>query len=246
VPAPKELPERIDAVLEVVHLVFSTGHTAPSGASLVRTDLTSRALQLARMLHELLPTDPGVAGLLAHILLSDSRRDTRTSKEGTLVLLADQDRSRWDHEAIEEGIALVRESLTHRPPSRYALMAAIGAVHAEAPSFSETDWKEIVAIYDVLLLTWPSPVVALNRAVAVGFSEGPAAGLTALEELSGDPFLAQYTYYECARADFLYRIGRTDQALASYEFALELSENEVERAFIEHRCRSIQKEVNAQ
>ena len=124
-------------------------------------------------------------------------------------------------------------------------MAAIAAVHAEAPSFSETDWKEIVSMYELLLLTWPSPVVALNRAVAVGFAEGPLAGLAMLDELSGDPFLAHYTYYECARADFLFRIGRTNEALASYEFALELSENEVERAFIERRCRSIKAEVEA-
>ncbi len=245
VPAAKELPDRIDAVLDVVHLVFTTGHTAPSGADLVRDDLTTRALQLARMLRELLPQDPGVAGLLALILLTDSRRTTRTSSDGGLVLLSDQDRSQWDREAIDEGIGLVRESLRHRPPSRFALMAAIAAVHAEAPSFSETDWKEIVSMYELLLLTWPSPVVALNRAVAVGFAEGPLAGLAMLDELSGDPFLAHYTYYECARADFLFRIGRTNEALASYEFALELSENEVERAFIERRCRSIKAEVEA-
>jgi RNA polymerase sigma-70 factor (ECF subfamily) len=242
VPVTGELPERIDAVLDVVHLVFTTGHTAPSGSDLVRDDLTSRALQLARMLRDLLPNDPGVAGLLALILLSDARRGTRTTDAGALVLLEDQDRSKWDHESIREGIALVRESLAHRPPSRFALMAAIAAVHAEAPSFSETDWGEIVAIYDVLVLTWPSPVVALNRAIAVGFAEGPLAGLSALDELSSDPFLAHYTYYESARANFLWRLGHRERAVASYELSLQLTDNEVERAFLRQRLDSIEQE----
>ena len=239
VPAAAELSERVDAVLDVVHLVFTTGHTAPSGGQLVREDLTSRALQLARMLRELLPDNPGVSGLLALLLLSDARRHARLSLDGTLILLEDQDRSKWDHDAIEEGISLVRESLTHRPPSRFALMAAIAAVHAEASSFSETDWGEIVAIYDVLRFTWPSPVVALNRAVAVGFARGPQAGLAALDELSGDPFLAQYAYFASARADFLARIGNREQACASYELALQVSENEVERKFLRERLAAL-------
>jgi len=192
-------------------------------------------LQLARMLRELLTDDPGIAGLLALIVLSDARRNTRTSDNGTLVLLEDQDRTKWDYESIREGISLVRESLSHRPPTRFALMAAIAAVHAESPSFSETDWKEIVSIYDLLLLTWPSPVVALNRAVAVGFAEGHLAGLSALDDLSGDPFLAHYTYYESARADFLYRLGEHEQAIASYKLAMQMSENEVEREFLRGR-----------
>lgn len=235
VPASAELPERIEAVLDVVHLVFTTGHTAPSGSSLVRDDLTSRALQLARMLRELLADDPSVAGLLALILLSDARRTTRTSSDGSIILLEDQDRSLWDHELIREGIALVRESLARRPPSRFALMAAIAAVHAEATTFSETDWGEIVSIYDLLLLTWPSPVVALNRAVAVGFADGPFAGLAALDELSSDPFLAHYAYYESARADFLHRLGLAEEAVRSYELALQLTDNEVERMFLQGR-----------
>ncbi len=242
VPSADELPDRIEAVLDVVHLVFTTGHTAPSGSSLVRDDLTSRALQLARMLRELLTSDPGVAGLLALILLSDARRTSRTSETGALVLLEDQDRSKWDHESILEGIGLVRESLTHRPPTRFSLMAAIAAVHAEAPSFSETDWGEIVSIYDLLLLTWPSPVVALNRAVAIGFAEGPLAGLSALDELSSDPFLAHYTYYESARADFFYRLGHCERAVASYELALLLTDNAVERSFLQQRLDDISSE----
>ncbi len=245
VPAASELPERIDVVLDVVHLVFSTGHTAPSGERLVREDLTSRAIQLAKMLRELLPDNPGVAGLLALMLLSDARRDARTSSDGALILLEDQDRSRWDHEAIREGIGLVRESLTYRPPSRFALMAAIAAVHAQAPSFSQTDWGEIVSIYDILLDTWPSPVVALNRAVAVGFAHGPRAGLAALDELAGDPFLAQYTYFESARADFLVRVGEHENAVASYEIALRLSENEVERSFLQERINTLTGAVTA-
>jgi len=235
VPDAAELPDRIEAVLEVVHLVFTTGHTAPSGTSLVRDDLTSRALQLARMLRDLLPEDAGVAGLLALILLSDARRNARVTQAGSLVLLEDQDREKWDHDFIREGIGLVREALTHRPPTRFTLMAAIAAVHAEAPSFSETDWGEIVAIYDLLVFTWPSPVVALNRAVAIGFADGPLAGLMALDELSGDPFLAHYTYYESARADFHSRLGHREQAFASYELALQLTNNAVEREFLQER-----------
>jgi RNA polymerase sigma-70 factor (ECF subfamily) len=239
VPASEELPDRIDAVLEVVHLLFTTGHTAPSGSVLVRLDLTDRALQLARMLRVLLPTDAGVAGLLALIILSDARRDARTSPEGALILLGDQDRSKWNQHSIHEGISLVRESLIHRPPSRYSLMAAIAAVHAEAPSLSETDWHEIVGIYDLLILTWPSPVVALNRAVAVGFAEGASAGLAALDELSGDPFLLHYGYYASARADFLARLGRLDEARDAYRIALRESENDVERQFLRKKLDSL-------
>src|SRR5258708_7655422 len=173
VPPAEELPERVDAVLTVVNLLFTTGHTAPVGDGLVRRDLVERALDLSRMLRVLLPADPGVAGLLALILLTDARRTTRVAEDGSLVLLKDQDRTRWDTNAIIEGIALVRDALRCRPPGRFALMAAIAAVHSEALSWQDTDWREIVSLYDLLVQLWPSPVVALNRAVAVGQAEGP-------------------------------------------------------------------------
>jgi len=235
VPPVEELPSRIDAVLTVVHLLFTTGHTAPAGSDLVRWDLVERALDLARILRVLLPDDADVAGLLALILLTDARRATRLGDDGHLVLLADQDRAEWDHAAIGEGIPLVREALRRRPPGRFALMAAIAAVHAEAPSWNATDWREIVGLYDLLVEIWPSPVVALNRAVAVGLAEGPSAGLIALDALATEPLLSTYSYLASARADFLRRLGRTDEARIAYGEALLLSENEVERTFLAER-----------
>ena len=239
VPPAAELPERVDAVLDVVHLLFTTGHTAPSGADLVRRDLVERAIDLARMLRVLLPDDADVAGLLALVLLTDARRETRTADDGRLLLLEEQDRSRWDRSEISEGVALVRAALRRRPPGRFALQAAIAAVHAEAPSWEATDWREIVALYDVLRTVWPSPVVALNRAVALGMADGPAAGLAALDELGTEPQLAGYGYLAAARADFLRRLGRLDEARTSYEEALLLTENAVERAFLERRLTEV-------
>jgi RNA polymerase sigma-70 factor (ECF subfamily) len=232
VPPLAELPERIDAATTVVHLLFTTGHTAPVGADLVRRDLVERARHLARVLRTLLPDNTEVAGLLALIVLTDVRRPTRTDVGGHLVLLSDQDRSVWDPGAIAEGVALAREALSRRPPSRFALMAAIAAVHAEAPSWEATDWSEIVALYDLLIPVWPSPIVALNRAVAVGFAEGPEAGLGALERLATEPLLASYSYMAAARADFLRRLGRLAEARLAYEEALLLNENSVEREFL--------------
>jgi RNA polymerase sigma-70 factor (ECF subfamily) len=232
VPATSELPERIDAVLTVVHLLFTLGHTAPVGADLIRRDLVERALDLARMLRTLLPTDSDVAGLLALVILTDARRATRVATDGRLLLLEEQDRSQWDHGAIAEGAALVREALRRRPPGRFALQAAIAAVHAEAPSWSDTDWREIVALYDVLVQVWPSPVVTLNRAVAVGMRDGPAAGLEALSVLSDEPQLAGYSYLPAARADFLRRLGRAEEARTAYAEALRLTDNAVEREFL--------------
>jgi predicted RNA polymerase sigma factor len=180
-----------------------------------------------------------VAGLLALILLTDSRRATRVDSQGHLVLLEDQDRAGWDRAAITEGIALVRRSLLGRPPGRYPLMAAIAAVHAEAPTFDATDWAAIVELYDLLLQVWPSPVVALNRAVAVGFADGPDAGLAELDSLSAEPILASYTYLAAARADFLRRLGRTGEARLAYQEALMLTENSVERTYLNRRLQEL-------
>ncbi|MDQ6839573.1 MAG: sigma-70 family RNA polymerase sigma factor [Actinomycetota bacterium] len=239
VPSVDELPTRIDAVLSVVHLIFTTGHTAPAGADLVRQDLVERALELARTLASLLTDDAHVAGLLALILLTDARRAARLDERGVLVLLADQDRAAWDRAAITEGVGLVRRALACRPPGRFALMAAIAAVHAQSPSWEATDWSEIVGLYDLLVQIWPSPVVALNRAVAVGLAAGPEAGLAALDALATEPILAGYSYLAASRADFLRRLGHTAEARLAYEEAHLLSDNDVERAFLAGRLRQL-------
>jgi RNA polymerase sigma-70 factor (ECF subfamily) len=233
VPPAEDLPARLDAVLAAIHLVFTTGHSAPSGDQLVRHDLVARSLDLARMLRTLLP-GPEVTGLVALILLADARRETRVDAAGRFVLLADQDRSRWDRRRIEQARALVREALTG-DPGRYALQAAVAAVHAEAPSYEQTDWREIVGLYDLLLRRWPSPVVRLNRAVAVGMAAGPQAGLDALDPLGVEPALATYGYLPVARAELLRRLGRYEEARTSYEEALLLTENTVERRFLTER-----------
>ena len=239
VPPVDELPERVEAVLDVIHLLFSTGHSSPVGPDLVRRDLVERALDLARMLRMLLPADADVTGLLALMLLTDARRATRVGADGSLLLLDEQDRSQWDRPQIDAGIALVREALRRRPPGRFALQAAIAAVHADAARFEDTDWREIVALYDLLLQVWPSPVVALNRAVAVGMAGGPVAGIRALDELRDEPALVTYPYYAAARADFLRRLGQVEAARTAYEEALLLTANEVERAFLERRLREL-------
>jgi RNA polymerase sigma-70 factor (ECF subfamily) len=235
VPSAADIPDRVATVCEVVHLLFTTGHTAPDGEALVRRELTERALDLARLLRGLLPTDPDVAGLLALLLLTDARRAARTDAEGRLLLLSDQDRSAWDRGAIDEGLALVRFALARRPTGRYALMAAIAAVHDAAPHFQATDWAAIVRLYDTLHAVWPSPVVALNRAVAVGFADGPAAGLAALDVLADEPQLAGYGYLAAARADFLRRLERTAEARQAYREALALTSNLTERQFLAER-----------
>jgi RNA polymerase sigma-70 factor, ECF subfamily len=239
VPTTEELPARIDAVLTVMHVVFTTGHTAPRGDELTRRDLVERALDLARMLRMLLPADADVAGLLGLILLTDARREARVDSDAALVVLADQDRTRWDRAAIVEGVALVHEALRHRPPGRFALMAAIAAVHDEAPTWGDTDWREIVALYGLLVQIWPSPVVALNRAVAIGFADGPDAGLAALDALADEPQLAGYSYLAASRAEFLTRLGRPDEARSAFAEALLLTENTVERAFLCSRLGSV-------
>jgi RNA polymerase sigma factor (sigma-70 family) len=240
VPAPEELPDRVASVCEVVHLLFTTGHAAPAGAELIRRDLVERALDLVRMMRTLLPTNADIAGLLALILLTDARRDARLDEHGQLVLLADQTRARWNHDAITEGVALVHEALRRRPPGRFALMAAIAAVHDEAESWDTTDWHEIVGLYDLLLALWPSPVVALNRGVALGFAHGPTAGLAALDPLTTEPQLAGYGYLAAARAEFLARLGRTHDARTAYEEALLLTENTIERDYLTHRLDQLQ------
>ena len=202
IPTDHDLPERLDAVLSAIHLVFTTGHTAPTGSELVRRDLVESARQLATLLHEQLPGEPDATGLLALILLTDARHEARIGEDGSLALLSEQDRSLWDRTAIDTGCELVRSVLPGAARNRFALMAAIAAVHAEASSWEKTDWPEILGLYDLLLATWPSPVVALNRAVAVSFANGPEAGLAELNYLAEDPQLASYGYLASARADF--------------------------------------------
>jgi RNA polymerase sigma-70 factor (ECF subfamily) len=235
VPLAAELPERIDAVLSTLYLVFTTGHTAPSGTNLMRRDLVDRSLQLARMLRELLPLDPNVAGLLALIMLTDARRETRTDSDGALLLLSEQDRALWDAQAIAEGTELVKQAAPHTDAGRYVLMAAIAAVHANAPTWELTEWEHIVDCYDILFETWPTPVVALNRAVAIGLARGPCEGLRSLDELAGERQLEGYAYLSSARAHFLEQLGRANDARAAYLEALSLSENDVEHAFLERR-----------
>ncbi|MEU8075256.1 sigma-70 family RNA polymerase sigma factor [Catellatospora citrea] len=235
VPTPDQLAERVDAVLDVIHLIFTTGHTAPIGPDLVRRDLVDAAVNLARLLHLLMPTDRATGALLALLLLTDARRDTRVDAGGRLQLLAEQDRTRWDARQIGEGVALVTDALRRRPPTRYAVEAAIAAVHAEAPRWEDTDWPEIVGLYDVLLELWPSPVVALNRAVAVSYRDGPLAGLDLLDSLLAEPALAPYGYLGAARADLLRRLSRWEEAAAAYAEALALTDNDVEREFLLRR-----------
>ena len=242
IPPPAELPARIGAVLTVVHLLFTTGHTAPTGGALVRVDLVERSLDVARMLHDLLPADADVTGLLALLLLTDSRRATRMDAQGQLVLLADQDRRQWNHVAITEGCALAKQALSapfSRGPGRFPLEAAIAALHAEAPTWERTDWAQIVGLYDALYARWPSPVVALNRAVAVSFAAGPEAGLAELDKLGALEQLAGYAYLPAARADALRRLGRTAQARDAYTEALLLTDNAVERSYLAGRLSAL-------
>jgi len=235
VPDSSELTERLDAVLSVIHLLYTTGHTAPSGADLVRADLVERALHLARMLLALMPDEPEVRGLLALLLFTDARRVTRTDAEGRLRLLEDQDRSLWDRAAIDEGRRLVLDSFRTGRVGRYALQAAIASLHAIAASYEATDWPQILGLYDQLLLVWPSPVVALNRAVAVSMVRGPEAGLAEIGSLARDGRLDGYHYLPAVRADLLRRLGRRDEAATAYQAAIDLVDNEAERQFLTAR-----------
>jgi RNA polymerase sigma-70 factor (ECF subfamily) len=237
VPGAADLPERVDAVLTVIHLLYATGHTAHSGENLVRDELTARALDLARMLRLLLPADREVAGLLALLLVHHARRATRTDADGRLLRLADQDRSAWDRDLIAEADRLVLAALRAGPPGRFTLQAAIAALHAQAPSYQDTDWPQILTLYDELLRIWPSPVVALNRAVAVAMVDGPQAALTEVEELERDGRLAGYRYLPATKADLLHRLGRDAAAAEAYQAALALSDNLAEQEFLAERAR---------
>ena len=235
VPGANELPERLRAVLGVIHLLFTTGHTAPSGTSLVRADLVDRSLHLARTLRELMPDEREVWGLLALLLVTDARRATRTDASGRLLRLEEQDRSLWDRDAIAEAHDLIIDGLRGGRPGRYVLQAAIAALYAEAPTYEETDWSQIVQLYDALLQVWPSPVVALNRCVALSMVAGPQAALEAVQELEQDPQLAGYRYVPAIKADLLRRLGRTEEAVEAYQAALALTDNEAEREFLAGR-----------
>jgi RNA polymerase sigma-70 factor, ECF subfamily len=238
VPSVADLPSRVDAVLTVVHLLYSTGHTAPSGGDLVRDDLCERALDLARLLRRLLPDDREPAGLLALLLVHQARRATRTNRDGRLLRLEDQDRSLWDRELIAEADRLVVAALRAGPPGRFTLQAAIAALHAQAPTYDATDWHQILALYDELLRVWPSPVVSLNRAVAVSMVDGPAAALAEVDALAGDDRLAGYRYLPATRADLLRRLGRHAEAADAYRAALALTDNAAEQEFLTERLRS--------
>ena len=239
VPSLIELPERLDSVLRVIYLVFNEGYSASGGAELTREDLTREAIRLGRLLMELLP-EPEVLGLLAMMLLHESRRPARTSPSGELVLLDDQDRSQWDAGLIAEGCALVERALTTRRFGPYCLQAAIAAVHAEAPTAGETDWEQIVGLYDVLLRAVPSPVIELNRAVAVAKRDGALAGLNLIEGILARGELQDYHLTHSARAEFCRQLGRVEEARAAYLRALELTRQEPERRFIEGRLSALE------
>jgi RNA polymerase sigma-70 factor (ECF subfamily) len=238
VPSPQELPERLGAVLQVIYLVFNEGYSAAAGAEVTRAELTGEAIRLGRLLTELRP-EPEVIGLLSLMLLQESRRAARTSPTGELILLENQDRSLWNREQIAEGVALLEKALKSHRFGSYTLQAAIAAVHAEAESVAATDWRQIVALYDRLVRIQPSPVVQLNRAVAIAMRDGPEVGLTLIEAVSEHGELANYYLAHSARADMYRRLGRTAEARSSYEKALALTQQEPERQFLQERIRQL-------
>jgi RNA polymerase sigma-70 factor (ECF subfamily) len=234
VPSEKELPDRLDAVLRVIYLVFNEGYSASSGGSLTRHDLSGEAIRLGRLLIELLP-EPEAMGLLALMLIHDSRRAARTSSNGDLILLEDQDRALWNRDQITEGISLVTRVLALGQVGPYTIQAAIAAAHAQAPSAPTTDWAQIVALYDLLLQAHPSPVIELNRAVAVAMSDGPLAGLNLINGIFARGDLGNYHLAHAARADLCRRLGQSAEARASYQRALDLTQQEPERRFLKKR-----------
>jgi RNA polymerase sigma-70 factor (ECF subfamily) len=246
VPEQRELPERLPGVLSVIYLLFTAGHTAASGDRLTQPELTRRALDLATLMANLMPEEPDVLGLFALLRLSDARRDTRVYPDGRLMLLEDQDRSRWDEVAIREGIDAVERSIQRtrgRLPGKYALQAAIEAVHMESPTYAETDWPQLLALYNLLREVSPSPIVEINRAVVVSKLDGPGAGLTMLDTLADWDGGKHYYLFAAARADLLRRLGRFEEARSEYRRALTLTDNAVEREFLETRIASIAKMV---
>jgi RNA polymerase sigma-70 factor (ECF subfamily) len=238
VPVQAELPERLDSVLNVIYLVFNEGYSASSGAALTRADLSGEAIRLGRLLVEL-SREPAAVGLLALMLIQESRRAARVSPAGDLILLEHQDRALWDQGQIQEGTRLVQEVLSAGHFNSYTLQAAIAAVHATAPGFQTTDWARIVELYDLLLMSSPSPVIALNRAVAVAMSAGPAAGLALIDDLLARGALLDYHLAHSARAELCRQLGRIGEARRSFQRALELTQQEPERRFIEQRLREL-------
>ena len=235
VPPDHLLPERLETILAVIYLIFTEGYAASSGDSLVRGELCSEAIRLARVTHELMPDEPEVDGLLALMLLHDSRRSARVDASGDLVLMEDQDRDLWDRAAIEEGLVLVEAALRRRRLGTYTVQAAIAAKHASASSFEETDWEDMVGLFDVLLQATGSPVVALNRAAAIAMRDGPEAGLALVDQLANDPRLESHHLLHSTRGDLLRRLGRRGEAASAYRKAKGLDQNESERRFVERR-----------
>lgn len=246
VPPLELLPERLGGVLKVLYLVFNEGYAASSGDALIRRELAAEAIRLTRIVVSLLPSEPEATGLLALMLLHDARRASRVGSDGELILLEDQDRSRWDTPQIAEGAAFVEQALRQGRPGPYQLQAAIAALHDEATSVDTTDWPQIMTLYQALRRMEPSPVVELNLAVAVAMAHGPATGLAMMDGLVGDGSLAGYPYLHAARAALLRRLSRWTEAVAAYRFALTLTDNRAERAFLERRIKEIAQIASAE